>query len=109
MKILITGSKGMVGSNVAEILGKDNNIRLLLPSHSELDLCDARQLEKYLINNSPDLIIHTAGKVGGIQANVQDPLSFFIENLDMGKNIVGVAYKLGIRNVINLGSSCMYE
>lgn len=108
MKILITGSKGMVGSNVAEVLGKDNNISLLLPSHSELDLCDDQQIEKYLMNNRPDLIIHAAGKVGGIQANMQDPLSFFIENLDMGKNIIGVAYRVGIRNVINLGSSCMY-
>ena len=101
MKILITGSKGMVGSNVAEVLGKDNNISLLLPSHSELDLCDDQQIEKYLMNNRPDLIIHAAGKVGGIQANMQDPLSFFIENLDMGKNIIGVAYRVGIRNVIN--------
>lgn len=108
MKILITGSKGMVGSNVAEVLGSDNNFSLLLPTHSELDLFDVQNLEKYLINNKPDLIIHAAGRVGGIQANMQDPLKFFIENLDMGKNIVSVAYKLGIRNFINLGSSCMY-
>jgi GDP-L-fucose synthase len=54
------------------------------------------------------MIIHAAGKIGGIQANLREPVSFLVDNLDMGRNIVMGAYKSGIKKLINIGSSCMY-
>lgn len=65
-------------------------------------------IKKYLEQKQPEIIIHAAGKVGGIQANINSPLEFFLENLDMGRNLIVLAYELGIKNVLNLGSSCMY-
>ena len=108
MRILITGSTGMVGSNIAALLKQDKDDDLLLPSHEELDLCNANNIKKYLEQKQPEIIIHAAGKVGGIQANINSPLEFFLENLDMGRNLIVLAYELGIKNVLNLGSSCMY-
>lgn len=106
MKILITGSSGLVGKNLSETLSE--YFDLLLPTHSELDLINYGEVLNYLSINKPELIIHAAGKVGGIQANINEPVSFFIENLDMGKNIVLAARELGIKKLINLGSSCIY-
>jgi GDP-L-fucose synthase len=108
LRILITGSTGMVGSNIAALLKQDKDDDLLLPSHEELDLCNANNIKKYLEQKQPEIIIHAAGKVGGIQANINSPLEFFLENLDMGRNLIVLAYELGIKNVLNLGSSCMY-
>lgn len=54
------------------------------------------------------MVIHAAGKVGGIHANIREPAGFLLENLDMGRNVVWAAHKAGIRRLINLGSSCMY-
>ena len=54
------------------------------------------------------MIIHAAGKIGGIHANMREPVSFLVDNLDMGKNIIMGAYKSGIKKLINIGSSCMY-
>lgn len=106
MKILITGSSGLVGRNLTDSLKKDYD--LLTPSHSELDLMKYSDVRNYIGIKNPDIIIHCAGRVGGIQANINNPVNFFIENLDMGRNIVFAARENNVIKLINLGSSCMY-
>lgn len=107
MKILITGSTGMVGRNILE----NNDISkfdLLTPNSKELNLLDYAAVDDYIKINKPDFIIHTAGQVGGIQANIAHPVSFLVDNMDMGRNIILAAKKNNVKNLINLGSSCMY-
>lgn len=106
-RILITGSSGMVGKNLLEhpaMLNADT----LTPSSQELDLRDFGAVKAYLQQHRPSIIIHAAGKVGGIQANIREPVSFMVDNLDMGRNVVLGARQTGIKRLINLGSSCMY-
>jgi GDP-L-fucose synthase len=73
-----------------------------------LDLRDISAVKAFLQANKPEMVIHAAGKVGGIQANIREPVSFLVDNLDMGRNIVTAAHQAGIKRLINLGSSCMY-
>lgn len=107
LRILLTGGGGMVGSNVLEhsAIGE---FEVLAPRSSELDLRDFSAVQAYLQANKPDMVIHAAGKVGGIQANMREPVGFLMDNLDMGRNIVWAAHQAGIKRLINLGSSCMY-
>lgn len=107
MKILLTGATGMVGKNLLDGL-KTTSHEVLAPARNELDLFDEKAIVHYLEKSQPDLIIHCAGKVGGIQANIEDPFGFFIENLDVGRNLILSAYKTGVPRLLNLGSSCMY-
>jgi len=107
LKLLLTGSHGMVGRNVLDHPLIDL-FDVLAPSSTELDLRNFTTVREYLVLYSPDLIIHAAGKVGGIQANLREPVSFLTDNLDMGRNIVLAAYQTGVKKLINLGSSCMY-
>lgn len=106
-RILLTGGHGMVGSNLLEhpAIGE---FEVLAPHSSELDLRDFPAVQDYLHKYQPDMVIHAAGKVGGIQANMREPVSFLMDNLDMGRNIVWAAHQTGIRKLLNLGSSCMY-
>lgn len=107
MKILLTGGGGMVGTNILE--NPDfKEFEVLAPRSGELDLRDFVAVKDYLKKHSPDLVIHAAGKVGGIQANIREPVSYLLENLDMGRNIIWASRQVGIKKVINLGSSCMY-
>jgi len=105
--ILLTGASGMVGRNLLEHR-EINDFNIFTPTSTELNLCDYEKLEKYLLKNKPEMIIHAAGKIGGIQANLREPVSFMVDNLDMGRNIIMAAYKTGIKELINIGSSCMY-
>lgn len=97
----------MVGRNVLEhpAIGE---FEVLAPRSGELDLRDFSVVQAYLRKHQPDMVIHAAGKVGGIQANMREPVSFLMDNLDMGRNIVWAAHQAGIKRLINLGSSCMY-
>ena len=106
-RILLTGGGGMVGRNLLEhpSIGE---FEVLAPRSSELDLCDFNAVETYLRKHQPDMVIHAAGKVGGIQANMREPVGFLLENLDMGRNIVWASRQAGIKRLLNLGSSCMY-
>lgn len=112
MKILITGATGMVGRNCVEYIEKHNELRnehhLLIPDLNELNLLNAFNVQDYLKKNRPEFIIHAAGLVGGIQANIKNPVRFLVENYEMGKNLLMGARDAEIFNVMNLGSSCMY-
>ncbi len=103
-KILITGSNGMVGKNIVEF-EKSKNYILLTPSSKELNLLDRSSVDSYIKINQPDVVIHCAGRVGGIQAN---PVAFLVENTQMGLNIIMASYDAGIKKFINMSSSCMY-
>jgi GDP-L-fucose synthase len=106
-RVLLTGGSGMVGQNLLDHPGI-GEFDVFAPRSSELDLRDFAAVQGYLHQHRPDLVIHAAGKVGGIQANMREPVGFLLENLDMGRNIVWAARQAGIRRLINLGSSCMY-
>jgi len=107
MKILITGSHGMVGRNILE----NSNIQqynIMCPVSSELNLLNYSDVENYLRNNKPEMIIHCAGKVGGIQANIKNMYDFFMENTIMGINLVRASKENKIKKFLNLSSSCAY-
>jgi GDP-L-fucose synthase len=106
-KILLTGGGGMVGRNILEHPAI-TDFELQAPQSNELDLRDFSSVRQYMAAQKPDLVIHAAGKVGGIQANMREPVNFLLENLDMGRNIVLASYQAGVKRLINLGSSCMY-
>ncbi len=97
----------MVGRNVLEHQSI-HEFEVLTPPSSELNLLDFRATQAYLQASKPDMVIHAAGKVGGIQANMREPVGFLMDNLDMGRNIVWAAHQAGVKRLINLGSSCMY-
>lgn len=97
----------MVGRNLLEHSGIDD-FEVLAPPSGELNLLNFKAVQDYLEQSKPNLIIHAAGIVGGIQANLREPVRFFLDNLDMGRNIVWAARSAGVKSLINLGSSCMY-
>ncbi|ACT47935.1 GDP-L-fucose synthase family protein [Methylotenera mobilis] len=106
-KVLLTGARGMVGKNILEH-PSSTKWQFLTPSSTELDLTIYADVEAYIALYQPDFIIHAAGRVGGIQANIAAPVDFLIDNLDMGRNVVMAAQRNGVKRLINLSSSCMY-
>ena len=107
IKVLLTGSGGMVGQNVLEHPSM-RDFDVIAPRSSSLNLLDFSAVQLFLEEHKPDIVIHAAGKVGGIQANVREPVGFLVDNLDMGRNIVLASRQAGVKRLLNLGSSCMY-
>src|SRR5438105_2526898 len=107
MRILLTGATGVVGRNVLEHFAAVRH-SLVAPRRSELDLLNKKEVAAFVRDIRPDAIIHAAGTVGGIQANMQEMARFMVENADMGRNVIMGAFEAGVQTLINLGSSCMY-
>ena len=110
MKILVSGAQGFLGKNLInklEYLGYDNIVKL--SGKTECDLTNQRYVD-YLINHTqPDIVIHTAARVGGILANSQHPGMFIYENLAMGINLIESCRKYGkLKKFIMVGTVCSY-
>ena len=105
--ILLTGGSGLVGSNIRNHK-YSLNYKILSPSSSDLNLLNYQNIEDYIAFNKPEIVIHAAGIVGGIQANINYPVKFLVDNMQIGLNILMAAKTKMVKNFINLGSSCMY-
>ena len=106
-KVLLTGGRGMVGKNILEH-SSARDFDFLAPTSAELDLRDFAKTQDYFSKHAPDFVIHTAGLVGGIQANMARPVDFLVENLDLGRNVIMASRTAGVKKLLNLSSSCMY-
>ena len=107
MKILVTGSRGMVGSNIIEHPSAFR-YEILSPTSKELNLLDAISVQSYIDKIKADMVVHAAGIVGGIQTNMAQPVRFLVDNMYMGLNTLMASKKFGVKRFINLSSSCMY-
>ena len=106
-KLMITGGRGMVGRNIVEH-ARATEWEVLAPGRAELDLMDRAAVDAYMATHQPDLIIHAAGKVGGIRANMAEPVEFLDQNVMIGRNVIMAARAAGVKRLINLGSTCIY-
>ena len=77
VKILLTGSSGLVGRNILEHT-QSAHYEILTPSRQDLDLLDRENIQNYLAQHRPTMIIHAAGIVGGIEANLAQPVRFLV-------------------------------
>ncbi|MCS6757704.1 MAG: GDP-L-fucose synthase [Candidatus Devosia euplotis] len=81
---------------------------ILAPSSAELDLTDFAATTRFFNAERPDVVIHAAGRVGGIQANIARPVDFLVTNTDLGRNVIMAAHQAGVTRLLNMASSCIY-
>lgn len=105
--IFLTGGRGMVGKNILEHPAAAQ-YNIIAPCSKELDLTDFAATQRFMNSINPDVVIHAAGRVGGIQANMAHPVDFLVTNIDLGRNVIMSARQTGVARLINLASSCMY-
>ena len=107
-RIFITGHNGMVGSAIKRKFELKGYKKILTVEKKKLNLLNQKKVFNYLKKNKPDLVIIAAAKVGGIIANSLYKSQFIYENLQIQNNLIHGSYKAGIKNLIFLGSSCIY-
>ena len=107
-KIYIAGHAGLVGSSILRKLKDKGYKNLIYKSRKQLDLKDKKKVFNFLKKERPDFIFIAAAKVGGIYSNNRFKADFIYDNLSIQTNLIHSAYLCGIKNLIFLGSSCVY-
>ena len=107
-KVFVAGHNGMVGSAIVRQLKKQGDCEVFVRSRHELNLLDQTAVFAFLAEHKFDEVYLAAAKVGGILANNNYPADFIFENLSIQNNIVHGAHLAGTKNLLFLGSSCIY-
>ncbi len=107
-RILITGSSGMVGAALLRRLRADGYTRLSAPRHAELDLANRDAVLAWFELERPEHVFMLAARVGGIVANMADPVGFLQENSRITLNLYEASQRFGAKKNLFLGSSCIY-
>ena len=107
-KIYVAGHNGLVGGAILRELKKQGYKNLIFASRKQLDLMDQKNVFKFIKNKKPNFIFIAAAKVGGIYSNNKYRADFIYQNLSIQNNLIHGAFLNGIKDLIFLGSSCVY-
>ena len=87
-RILITGSKGLLGTALRAKFALLDFKNVLSPSRLQLDLFDLESCNTYFKTNNIDIVIHLAGYVLGLGGNMNNQLSSFEKNSQINHNLL---------------------
>jgi GDP-L-fucose synthase len=107
-RIYVAGHRGLAGSALVRRLQAKGYRNLLVRSHAELDLIDPAAVRSFFSGARPEVVFLAAAKVGGILANSTLPADFIFQNLAIQTNVIQEAYRSGVKQLLFLGSSCIY-
>jgi len=107
-KIFVTGHNGLVGRSIIKRLSDLGFKNIITKTKSQLDLRNQIKVDNFFRHNKPQYVINAAAKVGGIFANEKYSANFLYDNLQIQNNIIYCCYKFKVKDLIFLGSSCIY-
>ena len=107
-KIFLAGHNGMVGSAILKKLKSSGFKNIITISKKKLNLLNQKKVEKFIKRTRPEIVIIAAARVGGILANNNYKANFIYENLMIQTNLIHSSFLARVKNLIFLGSSCIY-
>lgn len=102
-RILVTGGTGMVGSALREVLPE-----AIYLSSKDGDLRDQKITNDIFKKLQPEIVIHLAGKVGGVKANLTYLGDFFYDNIMINTNVLEACKKFKVEKALSMLSTCVY-
>ncbi len=107
-KIYVAGHNGLVGNAIFRKLKKIGYKNVIYSTRKKLDLTNQLSVYNFLKKNKPKFIFICAAKVGGILANKKYKADFITQNILIQTNLINGAFLAGVKDLIFLGSSCVY-
>jgi nucleoside-diphosphate-sugar epimerase len=107
MKVALTGGYGFLGQHTTRAL-EEHGHTVFRAHSSDYDLRNLFEVAEFMLDAEPDVVVHLAAFVGGIDFNVRWPGQMMHDNLRMGLNIIEQARRYGCPRVVLLGTACSY-
>lgn len=108
MKILVTGSDGLVGNAIKKIISEHPDFNFIFVGKKDFDLTKENQVEDVFVKHKPDYVIHTAAKVGGIGGNMLGHADYFYQNILINSFIIHYAWKYNVKKLLAFSSVCVF-
>jgi len=102
-KILVTGGNGQVGKHLQEIMPNAKYV-----SSKNCNLTNQEGVEKLFNFTKPDVCVHLASVVGGIQFNIDNPVKLLDDNVLMNTLVLKAAKSVDVKQFIGILSTCVY-
>lgn len=99
----------MLARSIAEAWqGRGCTDELVPVTRRDADLRDLEATRALFRRVAPDVVVHAAARVGGIAANIADPVGFLMDNVRLDSSVLTAAQEQGVERLLYFGSSCMY-
>ena len=109
MRVLLTGSRGMLGSSLlSHLRSSGDDVDIIAPSRTELDLRDSAAVGRFVEETQPNAVIHAAAKVAGIAAKMAAPFDFLMDNLLIDSSVIAAAARLAVPRLLYVGTAAAY-
>jgi GDP-L-fucose synthase len=105
-RLLLTGATGFLGRNARPVLERHYAVRAV--SRRECDLLDREAVARLFADVRPEVVVHLAGRVGGLGANRARPAELCHDNLVMNAVVVDAAARAGVEKLVALVGGCSY-
>lgn len=106
-RVLVTGGHGFLGRHVLAALHRAGCRQVKAPARAECDLLREPDVER-LMRWRPEVVLHLAARVGGIEANRRHPGSYLYQNLLMGARLVEACRLAAVEKFVAVGTICSY-
>ena len=107
-KIYVAGHRGMVGSAIVKDLQERGYTNIVTRTSVELNLIDQKAVADFFEAEKPEYVFLAAAKVGGIVANNIYKADFIYQNILIQSNVIHQSYKMNVKKLLFLGSTCIY-
>lgn len=108
-KIYVAGHNGLVGSAIVKRLLDLGYNNLVFSSRSEHNLTKQDDVESFFKNNKPEYVFLAAAKCGGIFDNINYPVEYLLDNLNIQNNVISTSHKYDVKKLMFFASSCIYS
>lgn len=105
----MTGGSGLLGSAIRRVAAEDGwDGDYHFASRQDGDLRDRAHTRALFDRVRPTHVIHLAARVGGLFANQADNRGFFVDNMEINKNVLEACRETGVHKVVSCLSTCVF-
>ena len=109
LRALLTGGNGMLGKSIAQQWQQDRpDDELIIVTRETADLREKYETAALIAEARPDIIVHAAAKVGGIQAKLSAPTGYLLDNVLIDTSVISGAIDAKVPSLLYIGSAAFY-